>query len=114
MIFLPSGHPRRHKSPSAKKNSFAALKALIPALFLFAGTMVAAPSAHCAQQEPKSPLDMPMPEPLPPIPPLEKTSPAEQNRQAKKRIKASVERMRKIILMHREMRGLKSSGKKSN
>lgn len=74
-------------------------------LLLFAEYTVLPDSALCAPKE-QSPLNMPMPEPLPPIPPLKKTSPTELNRQARKRIKASIERMRKIILLHRKMRGL--------
>ena len=65
------------------------------------------PRPASGAQKSLSPLDMPMPDPLPPIPPLEKTSPAKQNRLARERIRKSVERMRAVIQMHREMRGLK-------
>lgn len=54
-----------------------------------------------------SPLDTPMSPPLEPIPAFEKTSPAEQNRKARKRIQNSVKHMRDVIRTHRKMRGLK-------
>jgi len=71
------------------------------------------PQALGAEKKPESPLDIPMPEPLPPIPPFEKTSPEKQNQEARKRIKASIERMRKVLLLHREMRGIKPSNRKN-
>ena len=99
---------RTEKRRPRRKNIRAAWPALIlgAGLFLFAGLMPL-PRPALGAQKSLSPLDMPMPDPLPPIPPLEKTSPAKQNRLARERIKKSMERMRAVIRMHREMRGLK-------
>lgn len=113
MISFPRGQTHRQcKKLLSKKSRFSTPIALIPAFLLFIGIMAISTPAQCARQQPKSPLDLPMPAPLPPIPPLEQTSPTKQNQQAKKRINAAVERMREVIRIHREMRGLKPIDKK--